>query len=62
MSGGWGEGGAEVISGNTEFCTFSCSPKAAVPSSNRTLAAIHLFLKLLIGSYLVNLAGNVKMH
>ena len=32
----WGGGGVEVelISGSTEFCTFCCSPKAAVSCSN----------------------------
>ena len=32
--GGGGGKGAEVVSGSTEFCTFCCSPKAAVPCSN----------------------------
>ena len=35
VSGDGGGGGLEVVSGNTKFCTFSCSPKAAVPCSNR---------------------------
>ena len=33
FGGGGGRGGR---SGCTEFCTFSCSPKAVVPCSNKT--------------------------
>ena len=53
----------------TEFCNFSCSPKAAVHRSNwmfwPTISEFNNFilpLKLLIGFFLVNLASNVKMH
>ena len=34
VSGRRGGGGGGVVSESTEFCTFSCSPKAAVPCSN----------------------------
>ena len=67
MSGGWGGGGGKVVSGSTEFCTFSSCQEASVPCSNRiswntTSEFINFFFKLLIDRHLVNLAGDVKMH
>ena len=56
-----------MVSGSIEFGTFSCSPKAAVLTVTCFHGALFMsstffFLKLLIGFYFFNLAGNVKMH
>ena len=53
-------GRGKVVSGSTEFCTFSSCQAAVVPSSNRiswntTSEFINFFFKLLIGFYLVNM-------
>ena len=62
-------GGGKVVSGSTEFCTSSSCPEAIVPCSGRiswnTSSWFLLFFslsKLLIGFFLVNLAGHVEMH
>ena len=65
VGGGWGRG--KVVSGSMEFCTFSSCLEAVVPCSNKiswstTSQFIKYFFKWLIGFYLVNLAGHVKMH
>ena len=52
-----------LVSDSTEFCNSSCSPKAAIPCSNRiswnTISEFNFFFKFLIRFYLVNLEGNV---
>ena len=55
-------GRGEVVSGNTEFYTFSSCKEAAVACSHRILWSttsdfINFFFKLLIHFYMVNLAG-----
>ena len=55
------QGVVEVVSGSAEFCTFNCSPKAAVPCSNRISWNVIYFLNMLIRFYLINLAGNVSL-
>ena len=59
--------GGEV--GGIEFCTFSCSPKAEIPCSNRIswptsseFNKFHSLFEIADRFFLVNLADNVKMH
>ena len=61
--GGGGGGGG---SGSKEFCTFSCSPKVAVLAAIGFRGTLQINFnfssELLVGFFLVNLVGNVKMH
>ena len=54
-----------MVSGSTEFCTFSSCQEEVVPCSNRiswntSSEFISFFFKLLIGFNLVNLAAMLK--
>ena len=59
VSGGWG-GGGEIVSGSTEFCTFSSCPEAAaVDFMEHFLSLSIFFFELIMGCFFfpVNLVG-----